>query len=247
MRTTLSIQLQRNAAIAVMVLLVNMTFFGSAASADDQATPATPAQAVAAPATSSDAPASTGSAPIQGGVKLVEPTLGHLHDVGLDLKHIMTGASHLYDEVNIAPVSLETMPEVVGRGIIINIPIGTQQMGPPAPPRKPRLDVAMAQITPLITQLKQDVDLFLSGHQRLDVTEETRAELKPVFDNWVTSVNSLASQLSTLQGLTAGPKFDNAAISQAAQQVQGHCQSLQKDLKKVYKAVQKEGKRSRKA
>lgn len=258
MRTTLSNRLNF-AAIAAVVLLANALVLVSASNADDQnaATPSTP-PAASNPAATSQAPAATAAdaatpaaqpagTSLQGGVKLVAPTLGHLHDLGLDLKHLMTGASHLYDEVNIAPVSLETMPEVVGRGIIINIPIGTQQMGPPAPPRKDRLNLAMAQITPVVTQLKQDVDLFVSGHQRLDITDETRSELKPVLENWISSVNSLAKQLDNLQTLTAGPNYDNAQISQAAQQVQGHCQALQKDLKKVYKAIQREGKRSRKA
>lgn len=252
MRTTLSNRLNF-AAVAAVVLLANALVLVSVVKADDHNAAATsPSPAAAVPSTSSQAPATAAdptaaAAPLQGGVKLVAPTLGHLHDLGLDLKHLMTGASHLYDEVNIAPVSLETMPEVVGRGIIINIPIGTQQMGPPAPPRKDRLNLAMAQITPVVTQLKQDVDLFVSGHQRLDITDETRSELKPVLENWITSVNSLAKQLDNLQSLTAGPNYDNAQISQAAQQVQGHCQALQKDLKKVYKAIQREGKRSRKA
>ncbi|MBY0550025.1 MAG: hypothetical protein K2W95_22310 [Candidatus Obscuribacterales bacterium] len=261
MRTTLSIRLNFAGIAAAVVLLANTLVLASAAQADDQnaaGAQSVPA-AVTPPATTQNSAATTAAdraagavppasgSPLQGGVKLVAPTLGHLHDLGLDLKHLMTGASHLYDEVNIAPVSLETMPEVVGRGIIINIPIGTQQIGPPAPPRKDRLDLAMAQITPVVTQLKQDVDLFVSGHQRLDITDETRSELKPVLENWITSVNSLAKQLDNLQSLTAGPGYDNAQISQAAQQVQVHCQSLQKDLKKVYKAIQREGKRSRKA
>lgn len=254
MRTKLSKSRVKPVSISLAVL-ANLVFGVPAAFSDETAAVNPPAaQSTAAPAaeTSATTPAqpvqaTTAGAPLQGGVKLVEPSLEHLRDLGIDLKHVMTGASHLYDEVNIAPVSLETVPEVVGRGIIINIPIGTQQMGPPAPPRKDRLDVAMAQITPVVTQLKSDVDKFMSGQQRLDITDQTRTELRPVFESWASSVTAMATQVTNLQSLVAGPKFDNGAISAAAQQIQSNCQVLQKDLKKVYKSIQKEGKRSRKA
>jgi hypothetical protein len=190
---------------------------------------------------------SSQSTPLQAGVKLIEVNLDHLRDLGLDLKHVMAGASHLYDEVNITPVSLQTVPEVVGRGIIINIPIGTMPSGLPAPPRKARLDLAMAQMVPIVTLLKADVDAFLSGQQRLDIAEDTRSELKPTFQNWAASVTAMSEQLDKLKKLTAGPTFDNGAISAGAQQVQSNCKDLQKDLKKVYKTLQKEAKRNKRA
>lgn len=227
--------------IAAALLLTIASVPALAAADAPTDTTSLPAQETAAP------PASTGGAPLQGGVKLVELSLANLRDLGLDLKHVMSGASHLYDEVNLAPVSLQTMPEVIGRGIIINIPVGTMPAGPPAPPRKARLDVAMNEITPIITQLKTDVDAFLSGEQRLDISEDTRAELRPVFVSWSNSVTAMANELAKLTPLTAGPKFDNAAISVSAKALQTQCGILQKDLKKVYKTFQREGKKSKKA
>lgn len=202
----------------------------------------------AVPADAGAPAADTSSSPkLQVGVKLVEVSLEHLHDIALDLKHVMSGASHIYDEVNIQPVSLQTMPEVIGHGIVINIPYGTMPSGPPAPPRKARLDVAMHEISPIILQLKSDADEFLSGQRRLDISEDTRTELRPVFESWAKSVTAMAETLTSLNTLTAGPKFDNAAISQAAQQLQTSCRTLQKDLKKVYKKFQKEGRKTKKA
>ena len=242
-------QKRRIAIVPVAVFLLACLLAGPLAGlpAAEAQVPTTSPDAKPTPDAAPAPAAQPAAAPMQAGVQMVEVSLEHLRDLGIDLKHVMAGASHLYDEVNIAPVSLQTMPEVVGRGIIINIPIAAVPMGPPAPPRKSRLDTAMAQITPIITQLKTDVDAFLSGQRRLDITDDTRTELRPLFEDWARSVTAMAGQLTSLNSLTAGPKFDNQAISQAAQQIQANCQVLQKDLKKVYKILQKEGKRSRKA
>lgn len=234
--------------LTFLFLLVTLASVPAVLADDSSASPAASSTTTEVPVTPTPPSASsTPGQPIQGGVKMVEVSLENLRDLGLDLKHVMSGASHIYDEVNIAPVSLQTVPEVIGRGIVINIPIGTTPIGPPAPPRKSRLDLAMHEISPIITLLKTDVDAFLSGQQRLDIDENTRAEIRPVFESWAKSVTSMATVLTSLDTLTAGPKFDNGAISQAAQQLQANCKILQKDLKKIYKTFQREGKKSRKS
>lgn len=189
------------------------------------------------------APSADQGATLSGGVHKVELSLEMLRDVGLDLKHLISAASHLYDEVTIQPVTVQTEPEVVGMGTIIYIPIGTTPIGPPAPPRKDRLDLAMNQLVPQITLMKKNVDDFVSGKDQLDLPPDVIDELKPMTTQWVQVVDDAATQLNKLQPLVQGPKYDNAAIAAQAVQIQQDAKKLEDLRKKIYKVIRKEGKR----
>lgn len=203
------------------------------------ATTATPA------ATGTDSSSSSSSPPLQAGVQMIELNLQTLNDIGLDIKYLLKAADSLYDEVTIQPVTIMTQPEVIGRGIIIQVPIGTQPAGPPAPPRKARLDMAMSQMRPIVTTLKKDVDEFESGHKRVDISDDARADLHPLFEDWVKIVTDISSHLDTLETLTKGPSYDNSSIAQGASIIHTDVKSLDEVRRKIYKYLQKEGKKKK--
>lgn len=193
-----------------------------------------------------DAGSSGATAPMQAGVQMIELNLQMLTQVGLDIKNLLKSTGSLYDEVTIQPVSVITEPEVVGRGIIINIPVGTRPVGPPAPPKKARVDLAMNQIRPIVTTLKQDVDEFETGKARLDISDDTRKDLHPYFDSWIKTVNDINTNMKQLESVTTGPPYDNSSIAQAAGTIHQDAQRLDEVRRKIYKYLQKEGKQKKK-
>src|SRR5579872_7263268 len=74
--------------------------------------------------------------------KKVEISLDQLKDVGHDLKHILSICGHLNDEVMDRPVDVITEPEMIGAGagVVINLPVAVEPIGPPRPPHKERVD-----------------------------------------------------------------------------------------------------------
>lgn len=207
----------------------------------DSAPPAAAETPAAAPAAATDTAAP--AAPLQGGVQKVELSLEKLRDIGLDLKQVLKAADSLYDEVTIQPVRIITQPEVIGNGMIINIPIGKEPIGPPQPPRKERLDLAMQGITPPITMMKRNVDNFVSGKLEIDLPAAVMTELDPEFKAWVADVQDMAAKEAKLETLTAGPTYDNAAIAAQAAGIQQDVKDLDERRRAIYKVIRKEGKR----
>lgn len=189
----------------------------------------------------------TPSAPLQAGIQKVDISLEKLRDIGLDLKQVTTSARHLYDEVSIQPVSLVTTPEVIGRGIIINIPVGTNPVGPPAPPNPRRVESAMSAMRPIIETLKTNADSFVTQHKELDVSPETQEKMAPLVQDWVKAANNLAGQLGVLEPLVKGPNYDNGAIAKVCQNIQQDAYVLDKIRRDAYKIIKKEEKKKKDA
>ena len=206
--------------------------------------PGTQEQPAASPTAGSASGA--GTAALKGGVQKVDVSLEHLRDVGLDLKRVMTAARHLYDEVTIQPVRMITEPEVVGMGMIINIPIGTQPVGPPEPPRKDRVDLSMSEMTPVITMFKKNADEFVAGSRELDLPSDALSEMQPMIKDWIAQVNDLSARLSALEPLTKGPNYDNQGIASLCSGIQQDAKKLDTTRRKVYKFIRKEEKRRNK-
>jgi hypothetical protein len=181
--------------------------------------------------------------PLEGGIQKIDLSLEHLRDVGLDLKQVTTSCRHLYDEVNQQPVSIMTSPSMIGAGTIINIPIGFQQVGTPAQPRKSRVDQAMSIMTPIITTLKKNSDDFVAEEKTLDVTPEVQNDLTPLIGQWTSGINEISAQLNQLQGLTSGPAYDNASISTICSSMQKRAQSLDKVRGQAFKIIKKASKK----
>jgi len=188
------------------------------------------------------APSTTGSAPLEGGVQKIHVSLESLKTVGLDLKNLLKGASSLYDEVTIQPVSLITEPEVIGRGMVINIPIGTQPVGPPTPARKARVDLAMSHITPTVAMLKSNVDGFVSGHKQLDLPDNIITLLKPQLTAWVQTVDTIADQESQLEASTKTAPYDQKSIADSCVALEKSIKDLDETRRSVYKVLRKHGK-----
>lgn len=200
----------------------------------------------AAPTSVADvAPSSTSSTPLEGGVQKVTVSLETLRDVGLDLKRLLKEVSGLYDEVTIRPVRMITQPEMIGPGMIINIPIGTQPIGPAEPPKKERVDLAMSEITPVVTMMKKNVDAFVAGDSELDLSADVQKQLQPEITSWVNSVNQLSAQFNALQQQTQGPPYSNDNIAAATGAMQTSIKELDKTRRDIYKAIRNEGKRKR--
>jgi len=105
--------------------------------------------------------ATTGSLPpFKLSASKVEISLDQLKDVGFDLKHVLSICGHLYDEVMIRPEDVITEPEMIGPGVVINLPVALEPTGPPKPPRKDRVDLLMSEIRPVITLLTKMVMSF---------------------------------------------------------------------------------------
>lgn len=189
-------------------------------------------------------PASTASqtAPIKLTVQKVQLGLEELRDIGLDLKHVLTACRHLYDEVTLQPVSMLTEPEMIANGVLISIPIGVQPVGPPAPPRKERVDLLMNQIRPVVGLLKKNVDDFVAGNKVLDLPDPVKRDLEPEFDQWVSTVNDLNGQLTKLDGLTQGPDYNNYAIAASVSSIEQDIKQLDEIRKKTHKALRQAGK-----
>lgn len=184
--------------------------------------------------------------PLKGSVQQIELSLHEVRELGLDIKKVIHATGSLYDEVTMQPVSIVTQPEVVGMGTIIYIPVGTRPAGPPIPPRKERLDAAINALSPIIPLMKKDVDDVLSGERELNLTDDVRSELRPTFKVWVDRVNNMDQQYQALGPLIQGPQFDNQAIAAAATAIQQDAKDLEKARKKIYKVLQREGRKAKK-
>ena len=132
---------------------------------------------------------------------------------------------------------------MVGRGIVINIPIGTVPVGPPQPARKDRVDLAMAGITPIITMMKNNVDEFMAGNRQLNLPQDVIEELQPDLKDWTGMVEDIALQESQLEKLTQAPPYDNQAIAVLTVSIQKNVKQLDQTRRSIYKVIRKEGKR----
>ncbi len=209
--------------------------------ADDMTSAAQAPGSASSPQSTQNAPAT--QKPLKGSVEKVELNLELLRDVGLDLKEVLKAASSLYDEVTVQPVRLLTQPEVVGNGIIINVPIGTTPVGPPQPARKERVDLAMNSIKPIIKMMKANVDAFVAGDRKFDLPADVIAQLKPKFKEWASTVNTVASREQELEAITASPPYSNRTIADLAVSLQKDVKELDKTRRAIYRVIRKEGKR----
>jgi hypothetical protein len=239
----------------ILITLLLISFCGSGTlvgAADSQQTspqPTAPSPADSPPpaSTPGGASGSTASTPqqnkqLQAGVQKIEISLKTLRDVGLDLKHLLKSVSGLYDEVTIRPVTIITEPEVVGRGIMINIPVGTMPTGPVEPPRKDRVDQSMSEIRPVITFMKKNVDAFVSGNAQLDLPPDVQQQLQPQIKAWTGTVDDLSAHLNNLEQLTQGPTYSNDAIAAATTAMQQDIKNLDQTRRDIYKGLRDEGK-----
>ncbi len=187
----------------------------------------------------------TTTKPLQGGVQKIELGLEKLRDVELDLRSALRATSSLYDEVTIQPVRVVMQPTMVGAGTIVNIPIGTEPIGPLQPARKERVDLAINVMKPIIDMLKKNVDEFMSGEKQLDLSEAVNTKLQPQLQEWIKIVNTIAAQQSSLEQITQAPPYNNGAIAELAGSMERNIKELDKVRVVIYKVIRKEGKRSK--
>lgn len=181
---------------------------------------------------------------LQGGVKLIEVDLGELRDMDLDIKRVRNAANSLKSEVSRQAVTINTTPSMIGMGTIIQVPTSFSGGGY-LPPRKTAIDAAMGAMRPFIELSKRDVDDFAAGNRQLDLSESTRAKMKPLSEEWVRCISGSYSQLKILDDLTRGPSYDDQSIAGASSVIDKNMKDLGKALKQFYKLLQKEGKQDK--
>jgi hypothetical protein len=173
----------------------------------------------------------------------IDVSLEHLRDVGLDLKQVLTATRHIYDEVTISPQQASSQPTVIGFAACIPLRIGPRIDGPPIPARKQRVDLAMTNLTSIIGLLKQNADDFVLNGTQLNVSSDTNTKLKPLINQWNTTVGYLAQDFAALQKLTAGPDYQNGAIADTCTSLQGDVKDLDKIRGKIATIIRDEQKR----
>lgn len=203
--------------------------------------------AACTPCTFADSPVQSNStdAPpplpvLEGNVQKITLDLDQLRDVGLDLKHLVKAISSLYDEVTCQPMTMISEPEMVGP-VIVSIPTIAVPAGPPQPARKPRVDLAMSSIKPAIDMMKSNVDKFVSGQAKFDLSDQTAARLQPLFDEWVTGVKDLYTKEVALEGMTQGPPYDNYKIADQTMAMEKEIKKLDESRHGIFKIIRSEG------
>jgi hypothetical protein len=181
--------------------------------------------------------------PLEAGTQVVVLTLSNLREVGTDLKHLQSAATHLYDEVTIQQVTLQTQPELINPGLVINIPVGTIPTGVILDAKPKRVEAAMAEIRPIATLLKSDVDEFVSGEKQLQMPGATQEEMEQRLRQWAVSVNNIYAQLEVLEPLTKTAPYNQPGIAQATWAIVQDAKELDKMRRVLYKSLQREGKR----
>jgi hypothetical protein len=182
------------------------------------------------------------AAPYQAGVQKVRLSLTDLRTVGLDLKNVLKATSSLYDEVTIQPMEIMFEPEVVGQGVIIQVPIGKRPTGPVEPARKDRVDLAMSHIKPTVQMFKTNVDSFVSGEKELDVPDAIHTKLQPDLNNWISGVQQLSKQETQLEQLTASSPYDQGTIAADCVAMQQNIKDLDETRRSIYKVLKKHAK-----
>jgi hypothetical protein len=180
---------------------------------------------------------------LRGGVEKVELGLAKLQDVEIDLKTAMRATTSMTQEVTRQAVRVITQPNPLPNGTIINLPVGTEPVGPPQPARKEYIEAALKRMTPIINTLKKNVDEFVSGEKQLDLPEDVMTKLQPEFQLWVKSVNNLAYKMRHLEQITYGPPYDNLAIAELSNTMTNNLKDLEAIRLSIYKVIKKEGKR----
>jgi len=181
---------------------------------------------------------------LKGGVREIEVTLDDLRDARLSTSRVRKAAANLYDEVTRQEMTMMMNPNVIGTMVISTPrPVPTGRL---LEARKKWVDASMAEIAPIIKLFKEDVDKAIEDDRRADVSDSSRKSLDAVRDDLFALVNASFEIYKSLEGLTAGPTYDNKAIASDAKQLDENMKKLDRSLKKGVSILQKEAKASRK-
>jgi hypothetical protein len=105
----------------------------------------------------------------------------------------------------------------------------------------------MSEISPIINLFKEDVDAAIESNRRTEVSDKARKELDPLRDQAFSAVQKSFEIYKQLEGLTAGPSYDNNAIASATKSLNSQVKQLDKSFKKGISILQKEAKAAKKA
>lgn len=182
---------------------------------------------------------------LQGQVIQIDVTLNDLRDARLSISRLRKATANLYDEVTRQQMTMSYNPNLVGSTVIMT-PVPTFS-GAYLPPRKKWVDETMADIGPIITLFKQDVDAAIESNRRTDVRDSTRKALDPVREEAFALVKGAFDLYTELERLTVGPNYDNQAISSTTTKLDNQIKRLDRTLKKGISILQREAKAGRKA
>ncbi len=179
----------------------------------------------------SDAGAGSPQGPVlKGGVRTLVLTLNEVREAGVAIDKVKRLSADLYEEMTRHDVQLEEEPEIIGTTVVyipVNFDAGTY-----LPPRKKWVDLYMSQLGPLVTAMKSEIT-----DVEIAVPEETKARLRLLFNDWVSVVTDVQTNLAALQNLTCGSAYDTQAIVQQAATVHADMEKLEETRKKIYSVV----------
>lgn len=186
----------------------------------------------------------TASKPLQGGVVEVEVTLNDLRDARLSISRVRKATANLYDEVTRQQVTMNYNPNLVGT-TLITVPTPSFS-GIMLPARKKWVDASMAEIGPIITLFKEDVDRAIESDRHTNVSDNTRKALEPLREDAFSTIKSSSETYKALEAATRGSDYDNAGIASLTKTLDSQMRQLDKSMKKGISILQKEEKASKK-
>ncbi len=185
------------------------------------------------------------STTLQGQVVQIDVTLNDLRDARLSISRVRKATANLYDEVTRQQMTMSFNPNLVGSTVIMTpTPSFT---GAFLPPRKKWVDESVEEIGTVINLFKQDVDAAIESNRRTDVRDSARKALEPFREEAFALVKGSFDFYKQLEGMTAGPNYDNQGISSVTTKLDDQMKRLDKTLKNGIKILQKEAKAGKKA
>jgi hypothetical protein len=177
---------------------------------------------------------------LKGGVTDIEVTLTDLRDARMSTGRLRKAVANLYDEVTRQEMTMSFNPNVIGSTVITTpTPMAT---GRYLEPRKKWVDESMADIGPIIKLFKEDVDKALEDDKRAGADDAIHDALGSIKEELFSQVKSSFETYTALEGMTAGPGYDNSTIASTAKILDNDMKKLDRSLKKGISILQKEAK-----
>jgi hypothetical protein len=183
-------------------------------------------------------------APVKLEARVIELELGNTRDILMDVRRAKNCTSSLYDEVNRHPMTMITIPNVVGP-VVYSIPRPIMDTSQVLPARQKWVELYMGEIKPIVAYMKTDMDEIRSGEAELHFPQSIEQELNPEIDTWGKNIDSASAATNNLEKLTAAPPYDNSAIAKETTELHKLLISMEDTGKRVVKLMKKGAKKEK--
>jgi hypothetical protein len=184
-------------------------------------------------------------APVKLEARVIELELSNTRDILLDVQRAKNCTSSLYDEVNRHPMTMITIPNVVGP-VVYSIPQPIPDTSQILPARQKWVELYMGEIRPIVAYMKTDMDAIRNGEAALQFPPSIEQELNPEIDTWGKDIDHAFTCMTHLEKLTAAPPYDNSAIAKETTELHQIMSSMEKTGKRVVKLMKQGAKKEKK-